>query len=504
MPEPVTLAVYDLSQGLARQLSPAFLGRQIDGIWHTGVRVYGREYYFGGGICTGMPGATPYGTPVSTEHLGNTEKSYGEFSQFLSSIMREMSIATYHLLDNNCNHFSDRCSMFLVGRHIPRHILELPQQAMSSPLGPMLRPIIDSMQTAIVQQSIGHEWTSATANATPTTPTMTTEPAVPTSPTTRTMPTATATSKVSTITTSLTEPIVSTSSETTRSSPSSSPFITSTTSTSSVATIASSQTSSDAWPTARLAEKRISLRSGDEATIVRRLRQSAPDAPEAATTAEAVSTLMNIAKTSDGERAFPALDLLRIGVAKDNAKGMQVIPGLSELLNLHVLQGDHSIAKVMTLRLAVNTSAAYPVAFLEEGELRDSIIEAISSSLTTPLSMFLLAKTGAILLRNVAAAHATAVHKTKGERLPDETVVRLLFVAYELLQHAVDNPNEKEVVIVLPLLEATALLSDGDPSARAVLDVYGFDPTAFDKPPFSNDKEIGPTLRILEQLPAEG
>lgn len=41
----VTLHVYDLSQGMARQLSPAFLGRQIDGIWHTGIEVYGREYY---------------------------------------------------------------------------------------------------------------------------------------------------------------------------------------------------------------------------------------------------------------------------------------------------------------------------------------------------------------------------------------------------------------------------------------------------------------------------
>ena len=26
-----------------------FVGRQIEGIWHTGVVAYGREYFFGGG-----------------------------------------------------------------------------------------------------------------------------------------------------------------------------------------------------------------------------------------------------------------------------------------------------------------------------------------------------------------------------------------------------------------------------------------------------------------------
>ena len=36
----VTLRVYDLSRGMARQMSPALLGKQIEGIWHTGVLVF--------------------------------------------------------------------------------------------------------------------------------------------------------------------------------------------------------------------------------------------------------------------------------------------------------------------------------------------------------------------------------------------------------------------------------------------------------------------------------
>ncbi|KAJ9585616.1 hypothetical protein L9F63_002586, partial [Diploptera punctata] len=43
----VELYVYDLTKGAARVMSQMFLGRQIDGIWHTAIVVYGREYFFG-------------------------------------------------------------------------------------------------------------------------------------------------------------------------------------------------------------------------------------------------------------------------------------------------------------------------------------------------------------------------------------------------------------------------------------------------------------------------
>jgi hypothetical protein len=35
MPEPVSLYVYDLSNGLARSMSMQLTGRQIDGIWQV-------------------------------------------------------------------------------------------------------------------------------------------------------------------------------------------------------------------------------------------------------------------------------------------------------------------------------------------------------------------------------------------------------------------------------------------------------------------------------------
>jgi desumoylating isopeptidase 1 len=71
---------------MARQMSRQLLGKQIDGIWHTGIIVYQKEFYFGGGICTGYPGQTPYGQPIQTIELGETQIPYDLFEQFLQEI----------------------------------------------------------------------------------------------------------------------------------------------------------------------------------------------------------------------------------------------------------------------------------------------------------------------------------------------------------------------------------------------------------------------------------
>ncbi|GAQ82245.1 hypothetical protein KFL_001050090 [Klebsormidium nitens] len=147
--EPVLLHVYDLSQGLARQLSGALLGQMLEGIWHTGVVVYGREYFFGGGIQTGRPGRTQYGNPVKTVPLGRTEVPLELVEDFLNEIKDRYSVYTYNLMRHNCNHFSNELSTFLTGTGIPSDILELPQRVLSSPFGAMLAPLIEQMETGM-------------------------------------------------------------------------------------------------------------------------------------------------------------------------------------------------------------------------------------------------------------------------------------------------------------------------------------------------------------------
>jgi hypothetical protein len=51
----VTLLLYDISNGMARQFSPMMVGRLVEAIYHSSVVVHGVEYYFGGGICRGIP-----------------------------------------------------------------------------------------------------------------------------------------------------------------------------------------------------------------------------------------------------------------------------------------------------------------------------------------------------------------------------------------------------------------------------------------------------------------
>ena len=58
---PVQLHVYDLSNGMAAQFSRGLIGKYIEGIWHTGIVVFNKEYYFGGGISYDAPGFTPFG-----------------------------------------------------------------------------------------------------------------------------------------------------------------------------------------------------------------------------------------------------------------------------------------------------------------------------------------------------------------------------------------------------------------------------------------------------------
>ncbi|KAM5563126.1 desumoylating isopeptidase 1 [Rosa sericea] len=145
----VTLNVYDLSQGLARQMSMAFMGKAIEGIWHTGVSVYGNEYYFGGGIQHAPAGSTPYGTPIRVVELGETHVPKDVFESYLQEISPRYTAETYSLLTHNCNNFSNEVAQFLVGATIPDYILQLPNEVMSSPMGGLILPMIQNLEMTL-------------------------------------------------------------------------------------------------------------------------------------------------------------------------------------------------------------------------------------------------------------------------------------------------------------------------------------------------------------------
>lgn len=126
------------------------VGKQIDGIWHTGVIVYGHEFFFSGGIQE-MPHehfVHNWGNNLPPERiidLGVTQVDEAAFKEFLNSNSHRFTASTYNLLTWNCNNFSDEVSKFLLGHGIPDYITSLPQEVLNSPIGHMLRPMLDQM-----------------------------------------------------------------------------------------------------------------------------------------------------------------------------------------------------------------------------------------------------------------------------------------------------------------------------------------------------------------------
>jgi hypothetical protein len=152
----VTLHLYDLSNGIARSMSQAIIGKQLDGIWHSGIVVFGVEYFYGGGICAAPAGHAIPHLPYQEIHLGETSKTQVELEFYLQSINHRFTQATYSLLRHNCNNFANEVAQFLLnGQGIPEHIIRLPQEFLSSPLGATLAPMIEQMENQMRQQLVG-------------------------------------------------------------------------------------------------------------------------------------------------------------------------------------------------------------------------------------------------------------------------------------------------------------------------------------------------------------
>lgn len=68
----VHLLVYDLSRGLAKQMSLQLLGFQLDAVYHTSIKLRGLEYVYDGNIVAIPPGSSHLGQPMQELHLGTT------------------------------------------------------------------------------------------------------------------------------------------------------------------------------------------------------------------------------------------------------------------------------------------------------------------------------------------------------------------------------------------------------------------------------------------------
>lgn len=135
---------YDISGGLASWAAPVALMQNMEGIWHTGVVVFGREYWYGGQCFESKPEETPFGKAMKKTLLGTTVCTRSElWDKINRELCREYTRESYDVLTHNCNNFSDDVTMFLLNSHIPDEVREQPIKFATSMAAQALRPILN-------------------------------------------------------------------------------------------------------------------------------------------------------------------------------------------------------------------------------------------------------------------------------------------------------------------------------------------------------------------------
>ncbi|CAI2722573.1 unnamed protein product [Schistosoma spindalis] len=129
VPTPVTVNVYDMLW-INDYVSSLGIG-----VYHTGVVVHGIEYSYGGhpltnsGVFSMLPRDSAYlGENYSykvTLSMGYTDFTASDVPLLLESITTDYRGDQYHLLNKNCNHFSDTFVQLLCGRSLPKWINRL-------------------------------------------------------------------------------------------------------------------------------------------------------------------------------------------------------------------------------------------------------------------------------------------------------------------------------------------------------------------------------------------
>ena len=156
-------------------LSGDLLGTTIEAVYHTGIVVYGKEYWFGHGLqcAPATLTQTQFGAPMRVEKLGETEVDEETWENFMREVAPRFTPETYNLLEHNCNNFSNEAAEFLVGRGIPQKILDLPKVVLETELGRALRPMLGMFEQRMRNTegtSIGGDEPAAAAAAVPVAP----------------------------------------------------------------------------------------------------------------------------------------------------------------------------------------------------------------------------------------------------------------------------------------------------------------------------------------------
>jgi thiol-disulfide isomerase/thioredoxin len=94
--------------------------------------VFGKEFYYGNGICSAEIGKSPFGSnPAQKLLLGVTEVSKDLFHEFLKDISEKYTKNNFNLESNNCLHFADEAVQLLTGTSISKELFSQPKEDLS-------------------------------------------------------------------------------------------------------------------------------------------------------------------------------------------------------------------------------------------------------------------------------------------------------------------------------------------------------------------------------------
>lgn len=133
-------------------MSLGMLGFQLDAIYHTSIKLNGKEYVYDGNVVAIRPGSSHLGRPMQELPLGRTEIPMDLIEEYLDSLREIYTVEAYDLWKHNCNNFSNDLAMFLLGKGIPDHITNMPQAVLDSPFGQMLLPMLNQQIQAKKQR----------------------------------------------------------------------------------------------------------------------------------------------------------------------------------------------------------------------------------------------------------------------------------------------------------------------------------------------------------------
>lgn len=88
---------------------------------------------------------SPFGAPVKVVRLGKTNRTHQELLEFIrDELTPAYNCRTYHVLQRNCNHFTNEIVRFLLsGQQIPEEVLSQPLWAQNGPLAQILIPAMN-------------------------------------------------------------------------------------------------------------------------------------------------------------------------------------------------------------------------------------------------------------------------------------------------------------------------------------------------------------------------